>query len=286
MVALFAIAIYGATFRSSPSPTQPSGANQQQQVTANPENDDASLFFKIARFIFDERDVIIPATGIVAVAAAFWLAYLTLRLVYATRDLADSTRALAAGERARAAETAKATALAEKQFVLAQRQTDLTESQYGLERTRFYTQYRPELAIQFVRMLPDVPGADRITVEFSTNSVGASEAIVIGSAVRLDWIDPSKIPNPHDLDGEDLIPHRRFLVGASDRVQVHNTGESPADWEGADENLYLLGWVVYVDGRGEELGTTRTTYFLRQFSTGKDIFMIPGEVALEWNATQ
>lgn len=113
-------------------------------------------------------------------------------------------------------------------------------------------------------------------VEFVIINTGSSDAQVLGSNVRLGWMQADKIPAPSDLIAEDVIAHRPFKVGATDKAEVRvSMTDGPPHAAGTGSlGLHLLGWIVYVDGRGEEFGATHTTYFCRQYDLFTERFKI------------
>ena len=287
LLCLVAIAILGLSFPPPQSNAQLNTPNQSQQIRPQPENNNASVFLTIGDWADTHRETIEALTAIGGLLIAVALAVLTAWLAFATSDLAKSTRELAAGAEDQAAETAKATALAEKQFLLTGEQFKLSEKQLGLQREQFFAQYRPALVIQFVQRLPAKPRSDDIDVEFTIINAGLSECTVLGSRVQLDWMLASDIPSPHDLKGKDIIPRRRFLRGATDRVTISRNDAEGVETFSEGKLLYLLGWVVYVDGRGEEFGSTRTTYFIRQYNAVTRKFVdarTNGGVDWEWES--
>jgi hypothetical protein len=228
----------------------------------------------------------------------FWLTGFTGLLAFVSGIqgwlLIRADRAATKAARINTETTKRGMDLREKQFALAADQHELAGKQHGLQRLQFYAHYRPELNIQFIRLLPwdtgNILEQSKLGVEFTIINKGGSEANVTGSSVRLVWLRTSEIPTPHEMKGRDVIPHRRFLVGATDRVTMW-TGTGDDDVEppqtGGDA-LYLMGWVVYVDGRGEEFGSTRTTYFLRQYDRGTEKFVSSpstGRGEWEWDTT-
>lgn len=180
--------------------------------------------------------------------------------------------------------------IGEKQLSLAGLHADIAEKQKEIDRLNYFAEYRPKIEIRFVKKLDaraNLPPDEQPTrVEFVVINAGAGEAAVIGSRVTLDWLYQEDIPIPTDLWGSDLIPKRRYLPGATDKATVESD-----QWGGLNEffgdgrkKLYLLGWVVYFDGRGEEFGTRRTTYFGRQFDAELRLFQ-PIRHLPDWELT-
>src|SRR6201999_376128 len=95
-------------------------------------------------------------------------------------------------------------------------QTDLALKEHGLARLQFFAANRPELEIRFVRRLrsnPNLPAShQRVYVEFSVINTGTSAASIVGSKVRLAWLYPDDVPNPDELGGVDIVPHKRLIV--------------------------------------------------------------------------
>ncbi len=50
------------------------------------------------------------------------------------------------------------------------------------------------------------------------------------------------------------------------------------------KTLYFMGWIVYSDGRGEEFGDIRTTYFCREFNPTANMFR-PSLEYTDWEFT-
>ena len=174
--------------------------------------------------------------------------------------------------------SSQAAELAEKQFSLEGKQAELAGKQHGLQRIQFYATHRPKIEIRFVRFLrqrDDVPPENQpVSAEFVVINTGSSDAIVTGSQVSLQWLYPADIPLPTNFSGADLIPKRRFAVGATDRVTVESNELGGLNWthDNGAKKLFLMGWVVYTDGRGEEFGDTGTTYFGRELDPKTRLF--------------
>jgi hypothetical protein len=242
-------------------------------------------------------------TEVLAVIAAGFLVYVTYGLRRATDRLATSTEDLAAGAKLQSDEMRKARDLSEKEFSLSEKQLDLadrqfllvgdqhnlTERQHGLQREQFYAQYRPKLEVTFVKRLPTDPNHPTvIAAEFVITNTGESEANVTGSLIRLDWIEMGDLPVPNDLKGKDVVNHRRFLVGTTDRAVIESSAYAGVIEQMPEKKLlFLFGWIVYVDGRGEEFGSSRTTYFLRYYDYSTKRFEVPttdNSLTWEWNS--
>ena len=169
----------------------------------------------------------------------------------------------------RAADAAKD--IAERQLNLTGLQADILNKQKEIDRLNYFAAYRPHLEIRFIKKLIELssvpPDEQPTRVEFVVINSGVGEAIVIGSRVSLEWMYVEDIPIPTDLEGEDLVPKRRFLPGATDKTRVESQEDGGLNEYHGDgrKKLYLFGWIVYVDGRGEEFGTTKTTYFGQEF---------------------
>jgi len=212
-------------------------------------------------------------TGVLALATLVQGAFL-YRADIAAKRSADASRT----------DTERSMDLAEKRFLLEGRRADTTEKQIGILRTQFFAEHRPKLEIKFVRFLRSdefgVPSEAPVGAEFIVINTGTSEANVIGSKVALLWLFPEDIPLPTDLEGTEVIPKRRFTVGATDKLTVLSNQTGGLEWvQGLpSKNLYLLGWVVYADGRGEEFGSTRTTYFGRIFNRETRLFTMASDL--------
>ena len=225
-------------------------------------------------------------TEILAVAAALLLAGVTYALWRATDSLATSTEDLAKG-------AAKQTAAMEKSTVLAIDQHQLATNSFGLQQIEFFTKYKPELEIRFaqrVRSNPYIPaGSKTMFVEFSVINTGDSPATITGSRIRLDWFNLDDVPNPDAMGGAERIDHDRLPVGDRRRcsleVAVENTFEEGfaevPDSRLDQAKLLLLGWIVYHDDRGSDVGNTRTTYFARAYDPDTQRFISIPELS-EW----
>jgi hypothetical protein len=180
---------------------------------------------------------------------------------------------------------------AEKQTLLIGLQADILDKQKEITRTQFFATHRPRLEIKFIRVLPvpheQIPDEQPVRGEFVIINTGPVGATVTGSRVRFEWFYPVDIPTPPELDGDDVIPHRRFSAGATDKVRIETDGHGGLNMFHGDntKHLFLLGWVVYVDDRGEEFGTPRTTYFCRIFNRDNEQFFINQERFPDWEFT-
>jgi len=164
-----------------------------------------------------------------------------------------------------------------------------------LGREEFLASNRPELDIQFIRRTQEnptiPPDGQSLGAEFSIVNKGRSEATVTGSRFSLAWMETTDIPTPNALAGEDVIPHHRFLVGATDRAWVYsnNLGGLAEAEAVPNRKLYLIGWIVYEDAMGPNKGTPRTGYFLRVFNPATRLFDDPRPSGVgidwEWNTT-
>lgn len=171
----------------------------------------------------------------------------------------------------------------------------VTNQAVRLSREEFLASHRPELDIQFIRRTPENAAllADQqpVGANFTIVNNGGSEAHVTGSRFSLAWLETTDIPTPNDLIGQDIIPHRRFLVGATDRVTVwsNNLGGLAEAEALPNRRLFLMGWMVYRDASGPNEGSPRTGYFLRVFDPQTRLFDDPrlrGGIDWEWNTTQ
>jgi hypothetical protein len=239
--------------------------------------------------------------AVLAAIAGVLLVAVTLGLWRATNSLATSTEDLAKGAASQTAAMEKATdlaveqhGLAEKQFALAADQHGLAQRSHGLQRLEFFTKYKPKLEIRFVQLVrsnPSIPER-RKYVEFSVINIGETAATITGSNVRLDWFYLDDVPNPDAVGGVDLIFHERLAIGGRQRRDINVTSENSFS-EGFSEvpdsrlsqaQLILLGWIVYYDDRGPDLGDPRTTYFCRAYDPGTDRFAPIPELA-DWEFT-
>jgi len=232
-------------------------------------------------------------------AAAASLTFYTELLAWFTCILAIASIAqgiflIRADRTARIAANA-AKEIGEKQLALAGLHADIAEKQKEIDRLKFFAEFRPQIEIRFVKKLrerDDVPPDQQATrVEFVVVNSGTGEAVVLGSKVTLEWLYSEDIPVPTDLEGEDLIPKHRYLQGATDKTIVESDQDGGLNEFCGDgsKKLYLLGWVAYADGRGAEFGSTRTTYFLREYNTALKLFMDPsGTIGIDpdWNTIQ
>ena len=171
--------------------------------------------------------------------------------------------------------------LAHKQFLLEADRADTAKKEIGVLREQFFATHRPKLEVRFPRRLQERSGIplnqQSITVEFSVINTGGSAATVIGSSVRLDWFYPDDLPSPDALGGrDDIIPIRNFGVSVRDRYTIKFNPPGGLVQTITDElngkRLYLLGYIVYADGRGSEFGANRTTYFCRVADTETKLF--------------
>jgi hypothetical protein len=252
-----------------------------EQTCQAAQNNNLSILDGIWLAAGTSHDAIEALAAVGALIVATLLFVVTAGLWGATRRLAVSTEDLARGASDQSAQMALATSLAHQQH-------DLALKRHGLQREQFYAQYQPKLEVKFVKRIPPDPNhpsdEQDIGAEFNIANGGESEASVTGSRVLFDWIEPENIPSPNDLKGQDVVPHRRFLVGATDRAEIRSPVEAglvEAMGPGT-KRLYLLGWIVYVDGRGEEFGSTRTTHFLRVWDATYQRFDIVPE--WDWNS--
>jgi hypothetical protein len=137
-----------------------------------------------------------------------------------------------------------------------------TAFMWWISRKQFAAANRPRLDIRFVRRIADDAG--RIAVEFRVENIGAGSGRVTGSNIVLDFFFDGNLPQPDDLQGEDLLgnvtlgkgggwrftAHRNELVSL---IQIHEEGL---------KHLHLVGWIVYGDALGPQ-----TTYFCRRYAS-------------------
>jgi hypothetical protein len=158
------------------------------------------------------------------------------------------------------------------------RQARLTAETIALTRDEFLASHRPELVIHSVRLLdPQGLTTDPLSVQFGIINAGRSAADITASAVFFDYCPPNMRPYLPELARNDAIPPRRVHVGASDTI-IAQCDEQRSDrhmeyarmtgWE-----LFLMGWVVYEDGRKD----ARTTFFCRQYRRDLGGRFVPGD---------
>ncbi len=179
------------------------------------------------------------------------------QLVYMRRGLKDTAAAAKAAE-----------AIGEKQVNLTALHADIAEKAKEIERLHYFGANRPKLEVKFIKPLALTNNQVPETVSVSIINTGTTEAIMTGSRISLTWMREGEIPDPHELIGNPVVGPRRFKPGATDRTLISVEGSNRGGI-----NLYLMGWIVYFDGRGEEFGDSHTTYFLRQWNGGR--FEVP-----------
>ncbi len=160
--------------------------------------------------------------------------------------------------------------------------------------------HRPHLVIHSARVLQFddriPPDQQALRVEFAIVNAGSGVCkMVTGSAVSLEYLYPIDRPHLPSLVSNNVIPQRRFAVGATDNSivvtsdglgglhYIHAKGEAEfiagfgRSSPGVDigdhfpkKLLYLQGWVAYE----EDSGNTRTTYFRRIYDHAAERFAI------------
>jgi hypothetical protein len=147
-----------------------------------------------------------------------------------------------------------------------------TSESVELARKEFLSTHRPRLRVYQVRQVDN-------TIEFSVVNCGASDGLVIGSAAFAENRSLAEWPNPHDYPLNNIVPAREFPIGASDRLSVTiRPGDEPDElFSALAQRLRLYGFIVYVD----TLGTTRTTFFSREYDDARSRFIAVDDPDLE-----
>jgi hypothetical protein len=147
------------------------------------------------------------------------------------------------------------------------RQALLTAQIIALTREEFLASHRPLLIVHSIRILESDhskrPDDQPLRVQFGVINAGTSAGTVTGSAVYLHVLYRIDRPYLLELVPNNIIPPRRFDVGAADnRVEVAFDRDGYGTFvNNPDKTPYLSGYIVYEDGRGH----ARTTFFCRQF---------------------
>jgi hypothetical protein len=141
----------------------------------------------------------------------------------------------------------------------------VARDQAQIARDEFLASHTPELVIHSVRLLDPQGVTDNLlSAQFGIINAGTSGGMVVGSAVHLEYWSPHDLPPLYGLVRNDVIPARRFNVGASDTITVSSPtirSRGQHNIAATGREMYLAGWVAYKDGREH----TRTTFFCRQY---------------------
>jgi hypothetical protein len=146
-------------------------------------------------------------------------------------------------------------------------QARLAREQIALGREEFLTAHRPLLVVHSIRVLESdhskQPDDQPLRVQFGVINAGTSVGTVTGSAVYLHVVPRIDRPYLPELTPNNIIPLRRFDVGATDnRIEVASDRHGYGNFvNNPGKTPYLSGYIVYKDGRGH----SRTTFFCRQF---------------------
>jgi hypothetical protein len=133
---------------------------------------------------------------------------------------------------------------------------------WWISRKQFAAANRPHLNIRFVRRIADEAG--RIAVEFRVENIGAASGRVTGSNIVLDFFFDGNLPQPDDLQGEDLLGKVTLGKGGGWRFTAHRNElvSLIQIYEEGLQHLHLMGWIVYNDALGPQ-----TTYFCRRYAS-------------------
>lgn len=171
-------------------------------------------------------------------------------------------------------------------------QSDILEKQKEIARIQYFSEHRPKLIVAFVRRMPFDAGVasdtQPIKVQFAVINTGSSDANFVGGRVKLEWQLEEDIPNPDDLTGQDLNLRAWFAPSGRDRA-VAATGQDGGFQEAngaedAGKYLFLMGWIIYADGRGVEFGNVRTTYFCLRYDSQRELFRPYTDIP-DWNSS-
>jgi hypothetical protein len=274
VVALLLLVSASAHSQQPTAGTHTPTSDQQRQHEVNER--DLTLYTEVLA----DATVVLVAVAILQACLFLWqLGYMRKGLRDA-KTAADAAKDTASAAKTQSEEMARASGFAALQ-------TEATEKLKEIARLEFFASHRPKIEIKFIRLLPfspsKPPDQQPIAVEFVVVNSGTSEAVVLGSKVALLWLCPEDVPLPNDLIGSDVVPKRSFKVGATDKATIWSDELGGLNMvnQTPRKSLYLLGWVVYVDGRGEEFGDTHTTYFGRVFDRSTMRLEISKEI-LDW----
>jgi hypothetical protein len=146
------------------------------------------------------------------------------------------------------------------------RQAFLTNKIIALTREEFLASHRPLLVVHSIRILESDqskrPDDQPLRVQFGVINAGTSAGTVMGSAAYLHVLPRIDRPYLPELTRNNIIPLRRFDVGATDTIEVASDRYGYGNFvNNPDKTPYLSGYIVYEDGRGH----ARTTFFCRRF---------------------
>jgi hypothetical protein len=139
-----------------------------------------------------------------------------------------------------------------------------------LARAEFIASHKPEMAITFVRLLPERTSRpsdqQERHVEIGLVNKGGSKANVTGAFASFEILYPASIPYPITLQTSPniWIGPRSFQPGATDRYDVptdQHGGAQICSMGHIGKLMVVYGWIVYEDSSEDR--NTRTYYFCR-----------------------
>jgi hypothetical protein len=167
------------------------------------------------------------------------------------------------------------------------KQLDIISIQKDISRLQFFADHRPKLIVRDVFF--SKPGQFDVLI-FELANAGGSVARIIGGFVAVNFVsDQRQFKSP---DGGSLCSIlqaeikdgqlRPFSVAVPDDVQFRLRWPESSRLRSLDDtmppagDIYFFGILAYVDGRGEEYGTTRMSVFRRKWDKSEVAFCRTG----------
>ena len=111
--------------------------------------------------------------------------------------------------------------------------------------------------------------------------MGTGTARLLGSRLAVEFFNPTALPTPFYLGGEDITGTRKFEPGATDEYRVERSGDreyAELMWSQRANPLYIYGVLTYADDNDG----TRTTAFCRGWNADRDRFDLVDDADYEY----